>query len=163
MTFFIYSGGALNSFANALAPLAVMASAMGPKACNAANNSPQFGDYPHYSWDILAASYPAKGSFDVNLPPNFSPYYYGMLLPVSQSYLTGTLALSPLWGIYTNTATSTIPTTLVKTSVTALTFRSTLEVPFMQTYGNWAVAAIFGVLILAFLFFKKKRMKKHLA
>jgi len=159
MTFFIYASGGLNSFANALSPLAVVGAAEGLKGCNAANDAPQWSNYPHYSWDISATSYPAAGSFNVNLPPNLNPYYYGMIVPRSKSYLTGTLSISPLWGVYTNTATSTIPTTLLKTSVTTLTFRSTLEVPFMQTYGSWIAAVIVGTLVVAMLFFALRRSR----
>lgn len=156
MTLFIFSAGQ-----NPFAVISILLSAYASSACNAANNAPYVTDYPHYSWDISAASYPATGSFDVNLPPKDNPYFYGMLCPLSDSSPTATLSISPLLGVYANTATSTIPTTLLKTSVTTLTFRSTLEVPFMQTYGSWMAVVIVGALVVAVLFFALRRTRTH--
>ena len=144
-----------------MAAFGEVGAAFASSSCNAANNSPSVSGYPHYSWDISAASYPATGSFNAYLPSNDNPYLYGILTSES-GYPTATVTLSPLSGVFTSTVTSTIPIALSTIGMTTLTFVSTLEIAFTQTYGGWIVAAIVVVLVIAVLFFAlRKRRTTH--
>jgi len=114
-----------------------------------------------YQERILAISginYPVSGRFNIDLPSSGNPYV--IYLTGQSSNLAVTLTISPVLVAQTTTATASIPKTITTSATTTLTFATTLEVPFIQTYGYLIVAAVVAVLLLGLLFFTRRM--KHL-
>ncbi|MGO9644789.1 MAG: hypothetical protein ACLPY5_08595 [Candidatus Bathyarchaeia archaeon] len=94
----------------------------------------------------LSGSYPVSGSFNLNLPSTGNPYL--IYLAGEKPNPTATLTVSPALTAQTTTATISIPMTLTTTGNTTLTYYNTLEVPFMQTYGNLTAAIIILAVVI---------------
>lgn len=117
-------------------------------------------NWPSYVQQISAGSYPASGSFDLNLPPASNPYTYAMVAPLSEGSPTATLTINPIWGTYTSITTSTIEATSTTSSSTTLTFLSTLPsvtvlevpfAPFTQIYAGLIIGTLAALVILYLL------------
>jgi len=156
MTLYILSGQ--------LSPTA-LAGALGEPDCY--NPELAYMNWPSYIQQISAGSYPASGSLDLNLPTGSNPYMYAMVAPMSDGSPTAILTISPIWGTYTSTTTSTIAATSTTSSSTTLTFLSTLtsvsvlEMPFTQTYGGWIIGII-SVIAIAVTLYSRRRSKSGL-
>jgi uncharacterized membrane protein len=103
----------------------------------------------HYR--LLKVPLSSSGDFHVSLPPSDNPYLlflrtWGRAGNPPTVYLTiGPISVSEV--------TSTVPIEKASASTGTITLTSltTLEVPFMQTYGSWIVAAIIAAVVLVLL------------
>ena len=111
----------------------------------------------HYRFQKVPLS--SSGDFHVSLPPSDNPYLlflrtWGPAGNPPTVYLTiGPISVSEV--------TSTVPIEMASasTGTTTLTFFTTLEVPFKQTYGNWIMAVIIAAFVLVLLFLALRRTK----
>jgi ribosomal protein L40E len=120
--------------------------------------------YIDISYNPLASRFniTGSGSFSVNLDTSQNPYGIFVIAPLTNTPPVATETVSPVSGVYTGTATALIPEASTAPLTRTLTFATTLQVPFMQTYGGWVVAAIIGVLVIVVLFFAlQKRRTTH--
>ena len=98
--------------------------------------------------------------FNPPKPATLSSGRYAVLVVANVFYAptTVTLSIGPIPATtYPTISVISIAMTLTTTSTTLTA--ATLEAPFMQTYGDWIVAAIIAALAVALLFFNR-RMKK---
>jgi len=110
--------------------------------------------FPSYTRQISGSG---SGSFDLNLPTAHNPYIYAMVVPVSQVYPSGRLAITPLWGTYT------IAMSLTRTSTATFAFNTTITslTPMeLQPRGIWTVSLCIVVLIVLFAFYLLYRRKR---
>ena len=94
----------------------------------------------------ISISGPTSGSFDEYFEPTVG---YGFLIeaPLSDVNPAVTLTYGPVLASSTTTSEIFALTSWSITATSTLTFVTSLEVPFTQTYGSWIVVIILAVVI----------------
>jgi uncharacterized membrane protein len=125
----------------------------------ALNSGAGFTDPCHPTLVVYQASISSSGSFGVNLPTSGNSY---ALLLVATQFInpTITLTIGPTMVVFAATATTAIPIASTTTGTITLTFYTTLQVPFIQTYGSWIVAGILAILVIVALIVALKKRKR---
>lgn len=115
---------------------------------------------PHSFQRIVSSYiYPTSGNFSLSLP--MGTYGIISIAPLAASSPTLTMVIEPV--LATQILTQTLSFTLASTqsSTATQTFLTTLEVPFVQTYGDWIVAIIVVVLVFGVLLVLANRKAKQ--
>jgi hypothetical protein len=92
-----------------------------------------------------------SGNFDESLDPIQNPWMLALVAPIFDANPSLTLTYGPVVSKFVVTATASIPVTSTGTGATTLTLVTTLELPFMHTYGSWLAIPIIAALVIVII------------